>query len=688
MSHLPIDRARTASPGIKQVAFESKCQIIPQGDCAELRNLLSLCPTRAQSPPIAGHSRSSSLIARAISPQLGRAKSLNLKKPSALGHAPSNTSTSWRTRLASWGSNTASASSSAGHRRTQSHTIDTNVTAAFAFPPQSSSSHGKDASSSSTGTSNTLSNNDGPRLVAPVAARGTPNLIIPSNDDDALDISPSNESIISFDDVDAEFQHAVSRVAMPPFHVPFASIQPTSSPPTLDPCVRRSISELQHRQPISNSRPKSCLVRSRTPQAPGPPRSMGDGMTPLRATRSHDRVGCFAPRRRADGVPVVCASSPLESPLESPQEEQGPIAWVQNAEASQSAQSLKQAAAPPAPDKSKLSRWRRFRRGASEGSQRYEPSSPVGPPSEMRLNDANIKRQIQAGRWPFEVPLNVECSCKNCQAKIEVGLASDYEPRWTRAARIRWLEAQEDAALQSAHRNSSSASTGSTVPRSASRTAIQADEVAQLHNETVHPMTADELAQEPTSPQVERGEPLACAARSPNPTGLEEGDDALRREIVARRQKVARQSPVMRHGARSMLRQIEEAERREQEAERVRSASRQRDCESGAGSRPGSAVSSPTSPAFSAAAGMSPWSRPQERQVASPSPSPTSSYFEFTREPPERVRSPLIPADVAVQPRYARSNTKEDTDSMTISMASVAQTLEAIASPEASPISE
>lgn len=217
------------------------------------------------------------------------------------------------------------------------------------------------------------------------------------------------------------------------------------------------------------------------------------------------------------------------------------------------------------------------------------------------MDDVAIKREIQAGRWPFEAPLNAECSCKNCQDKIEVGLASDYEPKWTRAARIRWLEAQEDAAARSQGNASAS---GSKLPRSGSRTAIQADEVGQLHKETVHPMTAAELAQEPTSATVEQGqadcitaaaETISVAVKPPNATGLEEGDDTLRREIIARRQRMARQSPVMRYGARSMMRQIQEAERREEEAARDRARSRA--CGSGSGrSSPASRAMSPSRP--------------------------------------------------------------------------------------------
>ena len=651
MSEAPMSISRTASPtSTKQVAFDHKCQVIPEGDCAELRKLLSLCPTRAQSPPIVGpSSRPGGLIARAISPPFARAKSPNLKKASSgLGNAAPSSSTSWKTRLTSWGS-------------IDTTTIAGSLSAAFGAPTPSTSSAG------------------GPRLVAPVPARGTASPMIPSSDDDdSLEISPSNESEISFEDIDAEFKHAVSGVAMHQHHAPVATVLAGPSafqaPRPSSPMVY-SIGDLPHQRPASAGRPKSCLVRSKTPQAPGPPSLLGKGTGPLRTTMSHDRDSCLTRRRRAEGVPVVCPS-----PLSSPDDERGPSLWGTDAPTNHVAKSQKLASG--ASEKSKISRWRRFRRAASEDSQRYEPSSSSSAIQAPHMDEVAIKRQIQAGRWPFEAPLNAECSCKNCQDKIEGGLASDYEPKWTRAARIRWLEAQEDAAAQSPGNTSAA---NSKLPRSTSRTAIQADEVAQLHNETVHPMTAAELAAEPASPCVDRDEPSLTAAiaeassaavKPPNPTGLEEGDDTLRREIIARRQRAARQSPVMRHGARSMLRQIEEAERREEEAARDRARSR------GCGSGTGSGRSSPASPAMSPSLPSTPESEsapvstaPQERGAEGKA--AASSYFEL-QAPPQRVRSPLIPVDEACRPRYARLGA---TDSPNLSMTSVAQCLENLASP-------
>ncbi|TKY86277.1 hypothetical protein EX895_005102 [Sporisorium graminicola] len=682
MSHLHFERTRTASPGLKQVAFDHKCQVIPEGDCAELRNLLSLNPSRAQSPPILGSSRPSSFIARAISPQLVRAKSPNLKKATGLGHAPPSAVTSWRTRLASWGSG-----SGGGENSSQPNSIDGNISAAFG---PSAPSHSSNDDTSSSGN-NQSSSDDGPRLVAPIAARGTPSLMIPFNDDDeSVDISPSNESVIDFDDVDAEFQHAVSGKAMLRNHTPVSSIQaspsPTLQPPrSASPFVRstspfvRSNSELRYQRPMPGGRRKSCLVRSSTPQAPGPPRLIDDGMSPLRATRSHDRDDSFPQRRRADGVPVVCSS-----PLSPTHEQHGPAASAPAAEGSRSAKHQLQGLVGS--EKSKLSRWRRFRRTASEDAPRVESSSSTATTSEMRLDDAGIKRQIQAGRWPFEAPLNAECSCKNCQDRIEVGLASNYEPRWTRAARIRWLEGQGEAALPSKQGASGSKLH---LPRSAGRTAIQADEMAQLHNETVHPQTAAELAaHEPASPSAEKGNLVAWEAKLPNPTGLEEGDDTLRREILARREQAARQSPVLRHGARSMMRQIEEAERREQEAARARSASREGHRESGAGS-------GRTSPATLTSPAMSPSTPSTSHTVSTPPQEPqaegqstaasVSSYFDPRPAPPERVRSPLIPADMASTSRYVRPIATDVADPSSLSLASVAQSLEALASPASSP---
>lgn len=310
------------------------------------------------------------------------------------------------------------------------------------------------------------------------------------------------------------------------------------------------------------------------------------------------------------------------------------------------------------------------------------------------MDDVAIKREIQAGRWPFEVPLNVECSCKDCQDKIEVGLASNYEPKWTRAARIRWLEAQEEAAAQSRGNALFIASAQpSRLPRSASRMAIQADEMAQLHNETVHPMTSAELEAEPTSPTTEQGaagltataeEAIGLGGKPPNPTGLEEGDDTLRREIIARRQKMARQSPGLRHGARSMMRQIEEAERREQEAARSRSQSREGHRNSGGGTGPGtgSGRCSPASPSMSPSLPSTPDAvSTTSHEPGSDARAAASSYFELSA-PPERVRSPLIPADVVCKARYAKQDV---VDPSALSMANVASSLEVLVSPTASP---
>lgn len=673
MSQFHLERTRTASPGVKHVAFDHKCQVIPETDCAELRKLLILCPTRAQSPPIV--SSSSGFIARAISPQLVRANSPGLRKASGLGNAPPHAPTSWRTRIASWGSVTGS---------TDVSTINSDAT----FPSASA----KPAQATFTSSAA----DDGPRLVAPVAARGIPSPMMPFDDDESIlvDTSPSHESVPDFDDVDAEFQHAISgaanisrRSSVTVLHAASPSLSAPQPPRSTSPFVHTfsSLGKQQIPSTSSGSRPKSCLVRYSSPQAPGPPSLAGDGMSPLRTTRSHDRDGCFAQRRRADGVPVVCPS-----PLSSPEDEQGGDAWDANTIASTSQPAKDSKLASRTTEKTKLSRWKRFRRAISEDSQSFEPEGAGrNTPPERRLDDVAVKREVQAGRWPFEAPLNTECSCKNCQDKIEVGLASNYEPKWTRAARIRWLEGQEDAAARSKEDGGISAAG---TPRLTSRIAIQADEVAQLHNETVHPMTQAELAaSDPTSPQTEREEALTATARSDKPTVAEEGDEALRREIMARRQKAARQSPVLRHGARSMMRQIEEAERREQEAARVRTQSREGHRRSASVPGTGSGRSSPAS---SASQGITPSTpdtastSPQERHAGG------DSYFDLPQSPPERVRSPLIPVEVAcnsnsgssnnnnTKPGYARSLAADDA---TWSIASVAQTLEALASPTASP---
>lgn len=642
---------RTASPASsRHVAFDAKCQVIPEGDCNDLRKLLSLCPTRAQSPPIVGSSsRPASLIARTISPPFARAKSPQLRKASGLGQGTPSGSTSWKTRLTSWGSGV------------DSNTIAGSLSAAFGAPPNSSA----------------------PRLVAPVPARGTASPLIPFEDDSLADASPAKEESIDFDDVDAEFRQAVSGVAMQHHHhMPVERVHTASPLPgherSSSPYIR-AIANLRQQTPSpARPPPKSCLVRSKTPQAPRPPTLMDDGMRPLRATRSNDRDCCFERRRRAQGNPVVCPS-----PLSSPDDERYP--WGGDA----ITPNENHPATKPA-EKSKGSRWRRFRRAASEDASRSEPSSSS---HNAHMDETAVKREIQAGRWPFEAPLNAECSCKNCQHTIEVGLASDYEPKWTRAARIRWLEAQEDAAAAAARGGNGTAVTASSgLPRSTSRTAIQADEMAQLHNETAHPMTQAELEAEPASPAVEQGElswmgggareASGVQAKPPNPTGLEEGDDTLRREIMARRQKMARQSPVMRYGARSMMRQLEEAERIEQEAARTRSSSREDHRTTGSGR------SSPATPAMSPSLPSTPDSvsnATQERSATEVA-AAGQSYFDMPA-PPERVRSPLVPAGAVSSPRFARPVAVPST---AFGMTNVAHALEAAVSesPPESPAEE
>ncbi|KAJ1021974.1 hypothetical protein NDA18_005211 [Ustilago nuda] len=652
--------------GTKQVAFDYKCQVIPEGDCAELRKLLSLCPPlcfRAQSAPIAGPAeRPGSWIGRTISPQLGRAKSPQpSKKPGGLGHAPpTNTSTSWRTRLASWGSNT----------DTSPHV--SNVATAPSSPTRSA----------------------GPRLVAPVPARGAATRMIPSIDDqdECVEASPSNESV-DFDDINAEFQNAAFRVAMNQHLLQVESLRAASPvfPPTRTPSPLVRYNSINNPKNQANhcsipcNRPRSCLVvRSKTPQAPGPPPLTCDGMTTLRATCSNDRDVCLTRRRRAQGVPVICPP-----PLSFPGKERGRNGWEEDYIAHKPAV----AAAAPTGKQSKLSRWRRFRRAASEEAHHVEPSSSRHTLIDACMDRAAIRREIQAGRWPFEAPLNAECSCKNCQGKIEVGLSADYEPKWTRAARIRWLEAQEDMAAKPRAGILNVAS-------STSRTAIQADEVAQLHNETVHRMTAAELAAEPTSPISEQGEAgasctayaLAAAAattKPPNPTGFEEGDETLRTEILARRQKMARQNRVPRHGARSMMRQIEEAERREQQAAQQRPQSRdsQLSCVNAHGSATGFRRSCSASPSLpSMRDSVSTNTTPQERQAADGQ-TANASYFALNA-PPERVRSPLIPADAADSKLgQARRIATVATDSTALCLASVAKTLQVLASPAGLPAS-
>ncbi|SOV03744.1 uncharacterized protein UDID_08442 [Ustilago sp. UG-2017a] len=673
MSEFALHNGSRAN-GTKQVAFDYKCQVIPEGDCAELRKLLSLCPPlclRAQSAPIAGPAaRPGSWIGRAISPQLGRAKSPQpSKKPSGPGHAPpTTTSTSWRTRLASWGSNA----------DTSPHVSNVAASAAATTAPSSPT------------------RSAGPRLVAPVPARGAATRMIPSIDDqdECVEASPSNESV-DFDDINAEFQNAAFRVAMNQHLLQVESLRaasptfaPTQTPSPLAPhnSINNPKNQAKHRSNPCN-RPRSCLVvRSKTPQAPGPPPLTCDGMTALRATRSNDRDVCLTRRRRAQGVPVICSS-----PLSSPGKEQGRNGWGEDHIAKSHKPAV--AAAAPTGKQSKLSRWRRFRRAASEEAHHVEPSSSRHTLIDARMDQAAIRREIQAGRWPFEALLNAECSCKNCQGKIEVGLSSDYEPKWTRAARIRWLEAQEDMAAKSRAGILNAAS-------STSRTAIQADEVAQLHNETVHPMTTAELAAEPTSPISEQGEAgpsctayaLAAAAvptKPPNPTGLEEGDETLRTEILARRQKMARQNRVPRHGARSMMRQIEEAERREKEAAQQRPQSRdsQLSCVNAHGSATGSRRSCSASPSLpSTRNSVSTNITPQERQAADGQ-TANASYFALNA-PPERARSPLIPADAAGSKLgQARPVATVATDSTALCLASVAKTLQVLASPAGSPAS-
>jgi len=45
------------------------------------------------------------------------------------------------------------------------------------------------------------------------------------------------------------------------------------------------------------------------------------------------------------------------------------------------------------------------------------------------------------------IPLVAECSCKDCQAKIEIGLAENYEPPWSKPARLKYIAGREQAKI-------------------------------------------------------------------------------------------------------------------------------------------------------------------------------------------------------------------------------------------------
>lgn len=283
--------------------------------------------------------------------------------------------------------------------------------------------------------------------------------------------------------------------------------------------------------------------------------------------------------------------------------------------------------------------WKKYRRAASEGLVNAERSMLRSHLHQTPLSLAEVSHEILAGRWPFELPLKAECSCKGCQDQIDLALTDDYQPSWTKAARIKWLEAQEDA-----KRLESAPTVGlGLLWRSTSRGSIQADEVDKLRGECITPMTSAELEAESASPLHEQPQ---------SPCGPLHTDDALRQEIAAKR-SLPKLDTNCRPGARSMMRQLEEAERRECEAALTRTRSR----EGSQQSTPALTVASPSTANSSPALEYAPSyfdlpvrpnsadpSNPRKRRPTSPTVKAPFSMSTLLRALSTDTKSPTTPS--------------------------------------------
>ncbi|PWN54007.1 hypothetical protein IE53DRAFT_59428 [Violaceomyces palustris] len=158
------------------------------------------------------------------------------------------------------------------------------------------------------------------------------------------------------------------------------------------------------------------------------------------------------------------------------------------------------------------------------------PQPPSNPSVEVVINQ-NVNEAAEGqdpeGRKkqeePVVVPLNPECSCRNCEAKISLGLSEGYAPIWSRGARQKWLSDQRHREAEARQRSfnqepSDTQKEPVLLPpgivirpnerevsplkpvtagrRPSSRGSIQADEIDVKRGQTAIPPTNEELEAE------------------------------------------------------------------------------------------------------------------------------------------------------------------------------------------------
>ena len=116
----------------------------------------------------------------------------------------------------------------------------------------------------------------------------------------------------------------------------------------------------------------------------------------------------------------------------------------------------------------------------------------------MSVDDPAVKKELKNGRWPFELRLKANCGCKDCDPVISLGLRSDYEPKWSDAAKTKRLNDERDRMIR--ERQEALSSSGfAPLPTSSSLGTIQADEIDIKHGCAVQPPTSEEITRDISS---------------------------------------------------------------------------------------------------------------------------------------------------------------------------------------------
>ncbi|KAN0061725.1 hypothetical protein ACQY0O_005717 [Thecaphora frezii] len=340
---------------------------------------------------------------------------------------------------------------------------------------------------------------------------------------------------------------------------------------------------------------KGCLVRANTTTTTSSTASQGSHSRP---PSSESEPASSSLRMCFEGPPVRQAPSELKratSPC-SPEERPGQPSMPTKAQARASLSLLRRA--------SSFGRRSSVQRGEDAAADATS-ASPAKADEDLGidapyqgLSEAAIKRELKAGRWPFHEPLHCDCICKGCTESIAFANTRAYRPRWTRSARAKWLaDRRERETLEQAAASALSPADSGSRPssRPTSRGRIQADEVDRKLGTGSRPQTPKEEADEeaavasppegcrlPTcDPPPGQADAEAAGAEASAEIGASaihlstgvivaepdqmEGDEELEREIDSRRTSIDSRSSY-RPGARSMMRQLEEADRVEQQA--------------------------------------------------------------------------------------------------------------------------